>query len=730
MGLFSSKKKTTVGTVVARVFEDNQLPNSILSGGMRSIIKDTNIPETVLEELGGSIALKAGQMYKYGKNTYIFGLPSGQFASASQGRTEVLALLDNMFGSSGTLEYCNYQTPNFQHMGWMRLVEAQGYNPKTNELTSLSLSAGKPVHLENMTVVIPDFTFANFSEASMEQWGTASQSGFAASRKLQTEAVGRLRTHTPIFRDVSASVPHIKVEYCWEITSTTGVITLVRSSLLLALTGFEDVADYFQVKYTNATSTRYLMYKGGSGTYPTLDNVFKFPELLNGTFFPFTYFRFNKTTGNANKNTEEYKTSKKLVKFLGMNYDQIADGVDKNPSIADVEQAMMIMAVPANTTNQLELKYLFKFFDNLFYSKSNRSSTVRQLSINVAQANGVDIARNTLVIQDKRFKMALTNSGVTKRIVGGAIGAIGAYSFLLDTTEKTHVYRKQVTLAMYEEIRVVSLEMRYHVFENYTTTGEGTSPILLVPIDRSVIRLYSLPDREELLSRSLHYVFNSRIVTKIKWYQTGIFKAIMVIVAVVIAYFTMGASIGALAGALASGSTVAITAAIVVIIKKVIISIVIGQLLKIVAKAVGVEAALIIALIAVVATGYIEFSGSAVAGAPWVSELLNLATGLAKAASEQLGDMFKDLAKEFQALSSLASEAEKQLNVANKLLENTNHLSPIVIFGETPNEFYNRTIHSGNIGMNAISAISTYVDNALTLPKLAETLGEDKYEHD
>jgi hypothetical protein len=45
-----------------------------------------------------------------------------------------------------------------------------------------------------------------------------------------------------------------------------------------------------------------------------------------------------------------------------------------------------------------------------------------------------------------------------------------------------------------------------------------------------------------------------------------------------------------------------------------------------------------------------------------------------------------------------------------------------VIFGEAPEEYFNRTVHSGNVGILGIKAISDYVDNALKLPELHETI--------
>jgi hypothetical protein len=90
-------------------------------------------------------------------------------------------------------------------------------------------------------------------------------------------------------------------------------------------------------------------------------------------------------------------------------------------------------------------------------------------------------------------------------------------------------------------------------------------------------------------------------------------------------------------------------------------------------------------------------------------------------------DDMSNLLAEYESFNLMKDEAEKQLEAANKLLEHNNRLDPFTIFGESPDAFYNRTVHSGNTGMAGISAISSYVDIALTLPTLSSTIGESKY---
>ena len=55
---------------------------------------------------------------------------------------------------------------------------------------------------------------------------------------------------------------------------------------------------------------------------------------------------------------------------------------------------------------------------------------------------------------------------------------------------------------------------------------------------------FSSKNREVLYARSLHYIFNSKNETKIKWFQQGWFSAVMIIIAIVITILDWGSDGG------------------------------------------------------------------------------------------------------------------------------------------------------------------------------------------
>ena len=732
MGLFSSKRVTRVGTSVSRVVDENAIPQSVKTGTIKSIFNEGNLPDYVMEELVTSMGVRAERMYKYAEDKYVHGLPSGEIYSSTQGRAQVEAVIEAAEGQQVLMKYSNYGPPNTLHIGWMKLVSLYGYNTSTNQLGVLSAQKGTNVYLEDMVVVVPENQLGTFEAGSLQQWGTSATSGFTPKRPINLDIFGNFSRPSPIFKSDSATEIHLKVTYIWE----SSPFVFETEELTISVSEYDPTADYFHANYEVGGQSKYWIYKNDSGGYPTLDAVFVDALAVSGSYFPFAYFRYNKQSVIQNKTTQAYKTSKKLVDLIGIDYDVLAETIDANPDIADVEQAILMMAVPAVSTNAIECRYLFDYFDSLHYSMGG--STSAALASVGSRLFQKAVKRNSIVIQDAQFKMALQNAGIYKRLVAGSIGSIGTHTseyinpsqleevvdeltgetITYSVDKNSHIYKKQIATGVYEEITVQDLRMVYWIFEEYTTTADETDDILLIPIDRTVSSLYSMGDREQLYTRSLHFIFNSRVVSKVKWYQTGVFKALLLITAVIITIYNPPAGLAALQ---LTGAALVLAA--------VVITLVVGEIVqaafKLFVKAFGADVAQAIAIIALLYGGYRVFQNGGSLTGTWASELLQLSSGLQSAA---LQDKFTDLLEQQDQFNLFVEEQEELLDSAKKLLETSNVLAPYVIFGEKPEDFYNRTIHYGNIGTLGITAISSYVDIALTLPKLNDTVGEEIYE--
>ena len=343
--------------------------------------------------------------------------------------------------------------------------------------------------------------------------------------------------------------------------------------------------------------------------------------------------------------------------------------------------------------------------------------------------------------------MALSHGGIfktTKAMVIGKKGTIKVetgkevievpYRYMSDGNWETktatfhidtHIYTKQISDGVCEQIEILNLKMKYYVWGEYTVTADDEDDTLLIPLDRSLIEHMSIPKKELIYARALHYVFNSRVTIKLRWYQTGIFQVIMFIVAVVISYFFPPAGAAMLTAATGS-------ALVTAIIISAIINVIVTFAMKLIVKYLGVDVAAIIAVIALIVGAYSAMTGSNIfANLPWGEQLLTASNNLVSATSSAIGDAIGDIYKQMGEFSLFADRELEELNrLSNEALSETQLWNPMVLFGESPEQYYNRTVHAGNVGVVGIEAVSSFVERSLTLPKIEETItfGEEGYE--
>ena len=812
MGFFDSKYITTVGTTVSRGVEDKYIISSAKTGMIAGLFKDNGeqLVEHTLESMANSMGIRTERMYSYAKANYPHGLPKATVYSIADGKAVVLAKVTQVVGAN-TNSYYHLGPLNNLHAGWMTVCSTYGYLSSTNELPVLSATKGYPVYLKDLVSVVKEATLEERSNGSLEQWGPAANAGNVPNRVASPAALQTVAEPTPFRVDAAASGDSVTLSYVWEVPTTViitpattklvnGVstvvpaVTVVRKILqteevsLVTFVPAEDY-DYFQVRYIKNNNAGYWLYRLGAGTHVEIDAIFNSTPTTPGEFLPNIYFRHLSTSQDTNKTSVAYKTSQKMAKYLGVDYQAMIEAIHENPDIAQVDQALMTFAVPANTTNPLEQQYLFTFFDKLYLASGGvavggewtlgriESSSVEvgdggtmETSHHTAASlllnkilNGIDTSPIRVTIEDKLLKTGLSCQGIFKRKKAGVIAAVGEYTstFIVETisykyttnevigheagstweyegapiyseVEQTlvrpidsYLYRKQITSNVYEEIQVYDLKMTYYMWGGYSTLGDNLDAILLVPLDHSILKTYPLADKENLYARSIHYVFNSRVVTKVKWYQQSIVGDLLTAAAIIWTVASLGADGGAAySAAIAIGATAGQAALIaaVVVLGGILTSMLIVEGLKIFVKLVGTKLAFIAAVIATIYGGFKAIEAGSIKGAPWAAELLQLGNGLASAVSSTIAEAMQALTQEAKAFDLLIAEKTELLEDANKLLEQQTLLSPFVIFGENPDEFYNRTIHAGNIGILGIDSIASYVDIALTLPTINDTL--------
>lgn len=199
-----------------------------------------------------------------------------------------------------------------------------------------------------------------------------------------------------------------------------------------------------------------------------------------------------------------------------------------------------------------------------------------------------------------------TNVIFTLETKSGSIGPIGAYTvgtrsvfFPGDSSgespsssyyETYKVIRKQLTADYYEELELSPNSSTvwkvggYELSKNDRNNSYKDLSEVYIPIVDIGLKALKYKELHYVIARSMNMLVLSITVVKSKWYQSGFFKFVMMVVVAVVAYFTGGAAYAAY-GALAAGVVYA-AAAITILGMMGVDTGVLGQVLQVAAAVV------------------------------------------------------------------------------------------------------------------------------------------------
>lgn len=783
MGLFSSKKKKIVGTSVTRVIEDEDMPSNSKESVISAIMRGDSVADTILEDRVNGRVPQFEQAFAFAKSgQYVFGLPDEEISESASSRIEVNNTLNTLQGTPVTLNYYRHLPLNFLHWAWEHLYNTEGYTPFTNEVVQKSQEKGYPVYVKNIVVELTGVA-EDYPEMSVTNWDTHPQDRYTPSRgntptdpktpvilygqttnrvlyELEWETEGTTTGETtpyspppltdPIVLASGYTVPALSEPVVLQSETTTGGGTtepggIQTETLTVALPAWDIETTYHQVRFTEDASTNqgYWSYEQGSGTYPAIDSAGDSTIVLETNYMPFMFFISNGQQLGAPgmETTDKFRSMDRMLSYMFMDFREISDNMAENPDIDDVRQGAMIFGIPFDTEDSDELLYLYRHLRHLY----DTTTPVTEVTTGDAQYS--------IGFTDSDFRIDLDYAGITLETktgtlsdVGAVTRAMGTYSYdeevtkqtspgetTTETVTRTHdtlILRYQETANSYKELTIYNPSMVYFVEGSravYVNLNDEEGRLLL-PMCKPIIDTFSYNQKERLYLRSLHFVFNSLVVVKVKWYQTGIFKAFLTVVAVVITVLSAGSAIPVIAGFLG----ISTLAAVVVFV---IITIAMSFTFRLVIKELGLENSLIAAVVLIALAAYTGVSGSEFFGFIDASVLLMVGNGLAQGVGKYSSELISEYNNKYEQFEELLDERNKELEASKELLGGGIDidpfefigLQPLFVPGEAPDLFYQRTIHSGNIGTLAFDYLHGYFDVNLQLPTPADTLGDNYY---
>lgn len=685
MGLFS-KTKTYVESASSAMFTEGR--SSTTQSVYGAITQDRSISDDLLTNALNGLGRKARQYYRYGDESYTYGLPEGTQIVKSANATAINAVLISTVDKTAKVVFSAFDRADPELFAREHLINTRGYSLDTNEVTN------------------PPFTTSNTVTLYSCEWLSSTQ---------------------------------ILIKYLYDTT-----LNLEEETITVPSVDIESF--YYHVEYLTDTSpdiNLYWFYKASLGTYETLNvNTNEFTS----EYYPVVPIRRDNVdlTDPSLEDTDLYKTSKRLLNKLGIDMVKLGEGVSENPDIDAVDHAYVNISAPIQSDSKFVQEYLYAYFLDLY---ENQTYDKDYYEAELGTSRNAPLLNRIIVSEEENgspetgfFNTELVFSYIESSIITGSIGKVGevtrdtvvqgSIDMIFYKAEASHMlWNKQISDTEYRQLKVVGLNHINNIYgsKSIDTTLEDSlssdNDDFNIMVNKRIVESFPMHKQNDIINDTVRICFNSVERVKLKWYQTTIFKAIIIIVAAVITVMSQGADGGSLfaKAVLITGATTFVVQLAIAIIINTLLSVLITKL----ADVVGLKNA---AILAAIYTVYSIASGS---GPVMTGDnLVTLASGISMSSNLYLKDQYATLANEYDQMKA---EQEAEQAELDKLVEAlpSSLLDPMAFLqldnhigfaNESPEDYYNTRIHTGNIGTLAFEEISRYVESNTSLEGVTDRI--------
>ena len=765
MGLFKRKTVITVSSVACNLAGDNQ-ENYLTKTITTSVMNSRNISESLSDSYLYGMGTKMKQAYWYGRDHYYFGLPSSTIMYGTPNQVEVMAILESLHvGYSITPVMSDFGPPDLAYWIDQYLTETYDYDadyggmgnppagvPSNAPVTWTIDSSGEvtiqmgdsPTYLFTETITFPDVISQSMYYMTVYRYttpGVPVTDVVTRPYELGDEE-GTTTTIVPVntYGETSVTTTTTTVEID-DLLTTTTITTTVQTDVV--------------------SRKQYFLYEVGTGVYPELDSILE-ESVEDSAYYPVVPLRVHNVdqTDPANVPDEQFKTSKSLLRKLGLSFTDLGDKINENPDVAEIDHAFFVMGISLNSQHESSIEYLYEFFKYMALvspSSKEEFTTWYENHVNVTDGS---VPNTAPYIPSNRVRLKQGDYNITVAfqyselvVVNGSIGPVGTVtremgvarpitvvnelnkSVEVSTDTAVLLFRKQITESTYEEVEVCGLEHINEIYKKrtYTTTAAESLDDLdnqgfIIPLCVNIAESLDIITRTQMTYDCMFIVINSYHEQKVKWYQSSLFKLVLIAIAVITAVYGGIAFVEglntAMAAAAAAGTSVAWAAASYVA-TQVAIGTAITYGVSVIARYVSPELMFIAAALMMgygLASEYMVSGASSAQGLPYAAELMAVVPAVIKGTNMTLQ---KSLEKSMEEMEKLTATYEQTMDELEKNMDKLNANPNISIqdmmdttamnLFETTQQFFGRTLQM-NPGVTTLDSIQNYVGYALTLP--------------
>lgn len=691
MGLFSSKKIVTVG-VIRSGLVDNP-PDTIRDATLKSVMTNGSIVDNIQIALLNGFNSKADKYLNYGRTTFTNRLPEGDRGYTSVRISDVAVVVESFVGEPVTVRTAMLDIAQDDFFAFEYVQKVYGWNAATNIVTNPPAGTIGNAQIHTITAIGSQLEI-QFRHNPVKSWIYVqdTENFYSIMRRVEitTFSYFYLRMVKP-----PAVIMH-------HVTYTID----------------SDVSQ--QLKYWN--------YDSRTNKYPSL--ALDASTKITSLFYPIVPIRTNKANLINYPTSSLYKTSNKMLGYIGLDLKTITAGVTKSSNISDIDDVMFMFSLGIRDQNKYSIDYLFSYW--------KKEAQLRSSGFILGDIFDTTPISNSINVSDAQFRVTIDFTGITHQTKKGIIGKKGFVKSVTtilprgviegDSTptnpwgnlqrtyfERSYItYYKQVTDTTYEFVRVIGLTHTSYINGRKHAVVLDDAAGFFIPLNYDILKSFNGVDESYILYNAMSVIVYWQNVQKVKWYQRTFFKILLVIVIVVVAITTGYIDLNSLA-ALSVGD-LAIAA---------LETFVIGMALDKLAELGG-----IFAVIAAVYAMYKFQLGSFAAGADgvtmtWAESLMKAVTMISDEFMHLIEIDAVELMKDSAEFLKSTEERDKELEDASDLLDNeyNNIYDPLFIMnqrsffnpGESPTAYFNRSLNT-NPGVASLDYTQSYASISLSLP--------------
>lgn len=729
-GIFNFTDEDVYTTQVStqRLIPDPQ-QNSITIAIMRAIATPGDIVDNIKFALLNNAVTSIARYQSYGENTYILGLPTTIAAFKEVNLAAVKDVLDILYSEPTTVIVGILSAPIPEVWVKYYLQENENYN----ETDGIIVKAGI------------DWTYDFFTEDGVTgEFTIYLVRTITTEYNLDTDPVHLVfRTHratinTPVVGTINGTNPAIifttysaRITSSYEVTDTLGYLIPDNGHNVFYNITFElDSAPGENI---------YWLYERSLGTYPSLDGGAD-TGVDNTLMLPIVPLRENFvsiTSAHAS-----YVTSKKILKLVGIGFDDMVAGVEDNTDYIDfISDAFILFAINLYTTSYVGKRTLYVMWYNLFLHAS-----IKQADYNSVPVDG-DPVFNTISVEEENYNISLIFNYITQTLVVGNIGAVGTYEteFVIlandayDPVDGTgggvnsyaH-FRWQYDATHYSELTVYGLFMTTLLL---TTTGAFKVNIVeltdvaadqssfIVPMSFTMFSGFTYKEKEALIYEAATMTLYASEYTHLDWYETERFNNflsfVLQAVSIVLLISSWGTATTVSAGLWAIAEQLLIQYALSLVLKELLV-----------AAGDNEDAQIAAILVYAVASYYGSGGSTGLTTAQTLLKVINVAIEAINIKTTLESDA---LQKEIDEFTKDSQQIQDEIDAAKDFLDRSKGIDPFDIYSiflnnpyEAPEQFYDRACHTQNPGVKSLDQIESFHDNLLLLPEYSSSIDTTK----